>query len=140
MDIKRRLNKIAKCLTPEIENMNISYEMKNICSRLEELIRYADEKIARTERRLKAGEKSGGQAAANRKAAAAKVIKDHQDAEAEENQKDQQESLDERNARLSKSKPDTHEDTHEDAHEDAPEDGAGSEDAQTQGKDKASQK
>jgi len=94
VEIKRRLNALAKSMTVEIEAMNVGVEMNRMCDRFEELVRYADEKIARAAERRG---KTLGQQANERREAADKVISDHQTAEAEENQRDQKEAFDERN-------------------------------------------
>ncbi len=94
MEIKRRLVALSKTLSPQIEVMNVAVEMSRMCDRFEELVRYAQEKIDRAEERKG---KTLGQQANERREAADKVISDHQTAEAEENQRDQQEAFDERN-------------------------------------------
>lgn len=101
MQIKRRLNAIAKSLTPEIESMNISRQMEDMCKRMEELVAYAEEKIERSKQR----HRTIGLQVAQRRAAEDKIIKDHQEAEAKENLADQKESYDERNRILAKSNP-----------------------------------
>lgn len=101
MQIKRRLNAIAKSLTPEIESMNISRQMEDMCKRMEELVAYAEEKIERAKQR----HRTIGLQVAQRRAAEDKIIKDHQEAEAKENLADQKESYDERNRILAKSNP-----------------------------------
>jgi len=92
MEIKRRLGKIQKALSPQIEAMNVASEMEQMCSRFEELVRYAQEKIDRTEQR---GESLAAQQDRDRREADRKVT-DQQDAEAEENLRDQQEAADAR--------------------------------------------
>ena len=94
MEIKRRLTKLGKALSPQIESMNVSNEMHRLLDRFEELVRYAQEKIDRTAERKG---KTNGQIAQEAREAADKVISDHQTAEAEENLRDQQEAFDERN-------------------------------------------
>ena len=101
MEIKRRLTKIGKSLNPQIESMNVASEMERMLDRFEELVRYAQEKIDRAAERQ--GNTIGKQVDAARKKAD-KVITDHQTEEAEENLKDQQESFDERNKIVDKSK------------------------------------
>lgn len=54
MEIKRRLNILAKRMTPAIEAMNVSNEMLTILKRMEELTFYAETKISRSEERKKA--------------------------------------------------------------------------------------
>lgn len=49
MEIKRRLNKIAARLTPQIEAMNVQYEMKQMLDRFEELLTYSERKQAKIE-------------------------------------------------------------------------------------------
>ena len=97
MEIKRRLNAIAKCMTPDIECMNIADEMRRMLTRFEELVAYADEKAARAKERAARGGKTKAQISAERRAADAKEIRDHQQAELEINQADQKEAYDERN-------------------------------------------
>lgn len=94
MELKRRITKIGKSLSPQIESMNVAVEMERMCDRFEELIRYAQEKIDRTAERK--GDTIAKQADDRRKAAD-KEISDHQNEEAEENLKDQKEAFDERN-------------------------------------------
>lgn len=101
MEIKRRMTKLASRLSPQIEVMNVGVEMSRLMDRFEELVNYAEEKITRSAER--AGNTIGKQVAEKR-AAADKQIVDHQTAEAEENLKDQQESFDERNKVVEKSK------------------------------------
>ena len=100
MEIKRRLNALAKTMTPEIEAMNVGREMKQLCKRLERLVAYAEEKIARSAQRKAAKEKTLGQQAKDRHEAETKVIFDHQTAESDANLADQKEAFDERNERL----------------------------------------
>lgn len=109
MEIKRRLNKIAKRISPQLEVMNISEEMRRMCTRLEELCDYGEEKLARAARK----EPTIGQKVAEQRAAEQKEITDHQTAESEENLKDQQESFDERNKIANKSKKPTEIDNHD---------------------------
>jgi len=97
MEIKRRLNKVSKRLTPQIEVMNVANEMKTLTSRLEELVTYAEQKIERTEERRRNKMKTIGQQVDEQRKAEAKVISDHQVEEAEANLRDQQEAFDERN-------------------------------------------
>ena len=52
MEIKRRLGKIQKRLSPQSEAMNIATQMESMCDRFEYLLNYAEEKIERAERRL----------------------------------------------------------------------------------------
>lgn len=101
MEIKRRLTKIAGRLSPQIEAMNVAPEINRLAGRIDELITYAQTKI---DRAAENDGKSMGQVQAEKRAAADKVIRDHQTAEAEENLKDQQEALDERNKGANKSK------------------------------------
>jgi len=100
MEIKRRLTKIAKSLSPQIEAMNVADEIQRMAARMEELIRYAQEKIDRAAER----KQTVGQRVAEQKAAALKEIQDHQTRESSENLADQAESLKEREARANKSK------------------------------------
>lgn len=100
MEIKRRLTKIAKSLSPQIEAMNVADEIQRMAARMEELIRYAQEKIDRAAER----KQTVGQRVAEQKAAAMKEIQDHQKRESNENLADQAESLKEREARANKSK------------------------------------
>lgn len=93
MEIKRRLNKVAKRLTPAIESMNVGLQMKELCSRLEELVTYAEQKIQSAANRKEAL----GVQIAREKEEQQKVIEDHQREEVEANQKDQEEAFNERN-------------------------------------------
>lgn len=100
MEIKRRLTKIAHTLSPQIEVMNVADEMKRMCSRMEELIAYAQEKIDRSfEKRETIGQK-----VARQRASEQKEIEDHQEAENAENLADQKEARRERQLRMMKSK------------------------------------
>ena len=101
MEIKRRLTKIAHSLSPQIESMNVSTEMTRMLDRFEELVRYAQEKIDRAAERQ--GNTIGKQVDDARKKAD-KEVADHQTAESEENLRDQQESFDERNKIVDKSR------------------------------------
>ena len=103
MEIKRRLNKVAKRLSPQIESMNVADEMMRMVTRFEELVAYAQEKIDRSASR----QVTVGQKVAKQKAELLKEIEDHQDAEADENRLDQEESLKERNERMMKSQKQT---------------------------------
>jgi hypothetical protein len=94
MEIKRRLTRIAKSLSPQIEVMNVATEMDRMCDRFEELVNYAQEKIDRASERK--GNTLASQADARRKAEE-QIVFDAQKAEVEENQRDQQEAFDERN-------------------------------------------
>jgi len=100
MEIKRRLNKLASRLSPQIEVMNVATEMSRMCDRFEELLNYAQEKIDRTNERK--GNTIGKQVAEKR-AAADKEVEDQQMAEANENLRDQKEAFDERNKIVEKS-------------------------------------
>lgn len=111
MEIKRRLTKIAKALSPQIESMNAGQEMNRLCDRFEELVNYCQEKIDRSAERKKAGLKPASAAVAEQRAADQKAITDHQEAEAAENLADQEEAKRERDARGNKSrkpKPNEH--------------------------------
>ena len=99
MEIKRRLNKIAGRLSPQLEAMNIADEMRRMCQRLEEIVTYGEEKL---ERAASKGP-TIGQKVQVQKEAMQKEIEDHQRAEAEENLKDQEESFKERNRLMEKS-------------------------------------
>lgn len=59
MQIKRRINAIAKRVTPFIETMNIAVEMDNMCKRFEELLDYGEAKELRHKEREKTGESLG---------------------------------------------------------------------------------
>lgn len=100
MEIKRRLTKIANRLTPQIEVMNVGQEMQRMCQRFEELVAYAEEKIERAATRGK----TIGAIVQDARAAADKEVLDQQTAESDENLKDQQESFDERNKVIAKTK------------------------------------
>jgi len=109
MEIKRRLTKLGKQLSPQIEVMNVSLEMNRLLDRFEELVRYAQEKIDRSAERKGI---SIGQAAKNRIDADRKIIEDHQQAEAAENLKDQEDAYAERNKLANKSKKPKAQDFH----------------------------
>lgn len=100
MQIKRRITKIASRLSPQIEVMNVGSEMMRMCDRFEELVNYAQEKLDR------AAERQGntiGRQVYEARAAADKIISDHQTAESNENLKDQEEAFRERNKIFEKS-------------------------------------
>jgi hypothetical protein len=90
MSIKRRLNAVAKQLTPTIESMNQAIEMRLITTRLEELVNYCERKQARSEERRKNGGKSAGQVAYEAQQAERKRIADIHNEEAKERLADQQ--------------------------------------------------
>jgi len=100
MEIKRRLTKIAKSLSPQIEVMNVGLEMDRMCSRFEELVAYAQEKIER------AAEKTEtiGARVDREKREQQQAVADQQVEESQENLKDQEESAAERQALMDKSK------------------------------------
>ena len=100
MEIKRRLNKIAARISPQIEVMNNAEEMRRMCTRFEELLAYCEEKI---EKAASKAPTIGQKVAAQREALQQEII-DHQTAEAEENLKDQEEAFEERNKIANKSK------------------------------------
>ena len=100
MEIKRRITKLASRLSPQIEVMNVATEMSRMLDRFEELVNYAQEKIDRAVERK--GNTIGKQSYEAR-AAADKVVSDHQTAESDENLRDQKESFDERNKIVEKS-------------------------------------
>ena len=89
MEIKRRLNAVAKRITPEIEAMNISSEMKNMCKRFEELANYGEEKCARAKANREGRESMGAKQDREAKAERARIQKIH-DAEADELAKDRE--------------------------------------------------
>ena len=92
MSIKRRLNKVAKCLTPEIEAMNQGREMRDLTKRLEEIVGYCERKIAASRERKKNDGKSAGQVAAEAQTAERKRIQDIHSEEAEALAKDQEQA------------------------------------------------
>ena len=101
MEIKRRLNQIAKRMSPQIEVMNAASQMVDMCNRFDELLDYCEEKIARTaERKGQTIGKLGMEA----REKADKEIADAQQAEMDENQADQKESWEERNKIINKSR------------------------------------
>ena len=86
MEIKRKLNKLAKRITPEIEAMNMGIEMKRMCDRFEEILNYCEEK----QERAKRGGKSSGQIIAEKQAAGRNRIQKIHDEEAAEQLEDRQ--------------------------------------------------
>ena len=100
MEIKRRVTKIAHSLSPQLESMNIGIELQQMCSRMEELIRYGQEKIDRSAEK----KETIGAKVARQRAELQKEIEDHQEAENAENLADQKESERERQLRMMKSK------------------------------------
>jgi len=85
MEIKKRLNAVAKRLNPQIESMNVAQEMREHTKRIEELTTYAEAKIARSKER----KETLGKRAQDEAEAEAKRIAEVQDAEARENAADQ---------------------------------------------------
>lgn len=100
MELKRRLNAVAKCISPQIEVMNVADEMRRLTSRLEELVRYAEEKMALAASR----DKTIGLRTKEAREKAEVERKELQEAEAQENLADQEESARLRAERASKSK------------------------------------
>lgn len=91
MEIKRRLGKIQKRLSPKIEAMNIATQMESMCDRFEYLLTYAEEKIERAERRL---ETIGAQVVREKQEAAdamhAELDKEARETAADQNQQQAQ--------------------------------------------------
>jgi len=100
MEIKRRLNKIASRLTPQIEVMNIATEMQRMCQRFEELLDYGEEKVEKAARK---GETMAARVDRQRKEEQAEILR-QQKAESDENRKDQEEAAAERQKLMDKSK------------------------------------
>ena len=99
MEIKRRLTKIAKSLSPQIEVMNAGIEMHRMCDRFEELVRYCQEKLDRAENR---GETIGAKVEREKQERQDKIAAEQKRAK-DEQLDDQEASLRERNKRLEKS-------------------------------------
>jgi len=89
MEIKRRLNAIAKDLTPEIESLNISQEMLQMCKRFEELVAYGHEKVARAQHVRNGGESMSARVNREIRETREHIQKIH-DEEAEEMMRDRQ--------------------------------------------------
>lgn len=97
MELKRKLDKLAKRMTPHIEVMNVRDEIARSIHRIDELITYAQTKIDRSaERKAKNQQTIGAKADAERKATE-QVVFDAQTAESDANLADQKEAFDERN-------------------------------------------
>lgn len=103
MELKRKLNALAKRMSPQIEAMNVNHEIHQHVNRISELIDYAEQKIERSEQRKRDKEPTTGQVADDRNKANAKEQLDLQTAESDANLADQKESFDERNALMAKS-------------------------------------
>jgi len=97
MEIKRRLDKIAKSMNPHIEISPSSRKLAALCKSLEEIIGYEQEKIDRTAARLKAGEPTVGKKVDDRRKAEAAEVAKNQEAEASQNADDQAEAHEARN-------------------------------------------
>lgn len=91
MEIKRRLNAVAKRFGTEVEHLNIKHEILNICKRLEELADYAEAKYARMKAREESGERLFSKQDAAAKARQEEIAAYHA-AEAEEALADQQQA------------------------------------------------
>ncbi len=78
MEIKRRLNAVAKRLTPEIEASNTGTQLAELATRFEELLAYAEEKDLRRAERDKTGKSFAQRAQENRD----KIEKEGKDAQA----------------------------------------------------------
>ena len=89
MEIKRRLTKIQKRMTPFIEQMNIGVEMNRLCKRFEELLDYGEAKEAKHIKREKTGMSQSMRIDADRKRRSQEIADIHQ-AEAEEMMRDQE--------------------------------------------------
>ena len=89
MEIKRRLTKIQKRMTPFIEQMNIGIEMNRLCKRFEELLDYGEAKEIKHQEREKTGMSQSMRIDAQRKRTAKEISDIHQ-AEAEEMMRDQE--------------------------------------------------
>ena len=100
MEIKRRLNRIAGRITPQIEVMNVADEMRRMCNRFEEILNYAEEKVTRAAER----KETVGALVDRQKKEKKAAIEEMQRAESEENMRDQQEAAAERQAIMDKSK------------------------------------
>lgn len=86
MEIKRRLNAVAKRMTPAIESLNIANEMSTLCDRLEGLATYGEEKVERAARKGK----TMGQKIDEERKAERKRIQDIHNEEAKEAMEDRQ--------------------------------------------------
>ena len=91
MEIKRRLNAVAKSFGPEAESLNIVHELRQICDRLEELAAYADLKLERHKQREKTGHRYFEEQDRKARERQAEIAAIHA-AEAEEALKDQQQA------------------------------------------------
>ena len=85
MEIKKRLNAVAKRLTPEIESMNMASQMIEMLNRFDEILDYCEEKIEKKNR----GGVSAGQRAYDAQQAERDRIQKIHDEEADEMQRDQ---------------------------------------------------
>lgn len=89
MEIKRRLTKIQKRMTPFIEQMNIGIEMNRLCKRFEELLDYGEAKEVKHLERERTGMSQSMRIAAQRQRTQQEIAGIHQ-AEAEEMMRDQE--------------------------------------------------
>ena len=107
MELKRKLNALAKRMNPQVEAYTVAQEIARCIQRIDELISYAQEKLDRSAQKKKDKELTlGAQEDQRRKAAAADVLAT-QNRESDANLADQQESFDERNALEAKTKKPT---------------------------------
>ena len=89
MEIKKRLGKIQKRMTPFIEEMNIGSEMKRMCKRFEDLLDYGEFKEEKDKLRRETGMSQSMRIDEERRARAAEMAKIHAE-EAEEMLADQE--------------------------------------------------
>ncbi len=101
MELKKRLTAINKRITPFIESLNVSSEMRDMCSRFEELLDYAEAKELKHKAREETGMSQSMRIDKERRENAA-AMREQQDAEADENLKDQMEAAADREAERSR--------------------------------------
>ena len=110
MELKRKLNALAKRMNPQVEAYTVAREIDRLIGRISELMAYSQEKIDRSAHKKKHNELTLGQQEDNRRKAAAAEVLATQNKESDENLADQQESFDERNKLDAKSKKPVEED------------------------------
>ncbi len=104
MELKRKLNALAKRMNPQVESYTVGREIDRLIGRISELMAYAQEKLDRSAQKKRDKELTLGQQEDNRRKAAAADVLAMQNKESDANLADQQESFDERNKLDAKTK------------------------------------
>lgn len=97
MELKRKLDKLAKSMNPQIEVSPSAKKIAGLIKSLDEVIGYEQEKLDRTAERLKKGEPTVGKMVDDRKKAEAAEVQANQEKESQQNADDQAEAHEERN-------------------------------------------